>query len=575
MKQYMYNKTKELFRFVVYILLPLVGGCGVGVSCSDMLETGSDLVEYEKDNTLNHATDSVYSVLGILNKMQLIADRSVLLGEVRGDLMTTTVAASADLKRLSAFDFAAPNKYNNVSDYYAVINNCNYYIAHADTAMQRRGRRLFIQEYAVVKTYRAWTYLQLVTAYGRVPLVTEPLMTEKEARDAVNGEYTDITGVCNFLIDDLTPLVGVELPNFGTINNFNSQLFFIPMRALLGDLCLWAGRYEEAAKWYHEYLTWQDDPHPMNSSRSTWPSATEMTYPSSNYTVRNTSEVLSFIPMEERVFDGVVSDLPNIFNSTREKNYYYQLEPSKGMRNLSAAQIYCFENRTDVSRDTLYAPKIGLMEELLAGDLRLYSNYKLNSSAGKDEFSEDNPYRQTISKIWTDRVPTSRLTMIYLRYAEALNRLGLPQSAMVVLKYGVCQDYIQEYVDTIEQAKAGDLITFDRQVFRQAQAMGIHSRGCGDTNANAYYVLPQPASELATRQDTVNYQIPLVEDMIIDEMALEGAFEGYRYYDLLRVALRRGDPAYLANPVSRRNGEVDEPLRALLMDTKNWFLPLP
>lgn len=57
-------------------------------------------------------------------------------------------------------------------------------------------------------------------------------------------------------------------------------------------------------------------------------------------------------------------------------------------------------------------------------------------------------------------------------------------------------------------------------------------------------------------------------------MALEGAFEGYRFYDLMRVALRRDDPSYLANAISLRNGTEDAQLRALLMDTKNWYLPL-
>ena len=69
-----------------------------------MLETESELVEYEKDNTLNHPTDSLYSVMGIINRMQIIADRTVLLGEVRADLMSVTDAASSDLKRLAAFD---------------------------------------------------------------------------------------------------------------------------------------------------------------------------------------------------------------------------------------------------------------------------------------------------------------------------------------------------------------------------------------------------------------------------------------------------------------------------------------
>ena len=118
--------------------------------CSDMLETESELVEYEKDNTLNHPTDSVYSVMGIINKMQIIADRVVLLGEVRADLVKTTNAASSDLKRLAS-STSDSNKYNEVSDYYAVINNCNYFLAHVDTALQRRGRNLFRNEYAAVK----------------------------------------------------------------------------------------------------------------------------------------------------------------------------------------------------------------------------------------------------------------------------------------------------------------------------------------------------------------------------------------------------------------------------------------
>ncbi len=561
------KNNKLLLLAALVILLP---------SCSDMLETESEYVEFEKDNTLNHPTDSVYSVLGIIGKMQIIADRTVLFGEVRGDLVTPTEAASADLKRLANFEFAEDNKYNAISDYYAVINNCNYYLAHVDTALQRRGRNLFRAEYAAVKSFRAWTYLQLAMAYGQVPLVTDPVMTEKEAREAMNLNRSGITEICQYFINDLTPYAEVELPRFGDINNFDSQQFFIPMKALLGDLCLWAGMYQEAAKWYHDYLTDKRNPIQINySNRIVWPSATEFVSPVNGYsTTSNTQEVLSFIPMEERVFDGVVSDLSNIYNSTQENNNYFQITPSQAMYDISAAQIYCLENKTATTTDTIYVPKTGLYKEIMAGDLRFYSNYNIVSVSGQDKFSEYGPDNQTFRKITARYIPTYRRTMVYLRYAEALNRAGYPQSAFTILKHGICQENILNNVDSLERTAADELIAFDANVFTKETSIGIHSFGSGDSQDNAYYTLPMPPTQLATRQDTINYQIPLVEDYIINEMALEGSFEGYRFNDLMRVALRRNDPAYLADPISLRRGTKNETLRALLMETKNWYLPL-
>ena len=556
---------KYLYQFIIVVCASCVLG-----SCADMMDTDSELVAFEKDNTLDHPTDSVYSVMGIIGKMQTIADRMVLLGEVRGDLLITTDAATSDLKKLAAFDMSGTNRYNAVSDYYAVINNCNYYIANVDTALQRRGRTLFTFEYAAVKTFRAWAYLQLAKAYGEVPLVTEPVMTEQRAQEEMSKPRVGITEICNYFIDDIKPYALTELPRYGTVNGYNSQKFFIPTRALLGDLCLWAGRYQEAATWYHDYLTDKNNPLPMNSrARSTWPTnVTEfnLANPTNGYNVTSMDETLSFIPMETRVFDGVVSDLGNVFNSTRENNYYYQVTPSPAMQQLSASQTYCMEFQSGTETDTVYVPKIGLMKDVMAGDLRLNANYSQSSRGGQDEYSEFSSIRQDISKIVPTRVATYRLNMVYLRYAEALNRAGFPQSAFAVLKYGLCQENIVAYVDSVEQVRAGSLIDFDPNIFTRETIIGIHSLGSGDSQANAYYTLPMPAQQLPTMQDTIAYQIPLVENMIIDEMALEGAFEGYRFYDLMRVALRRNMPEFLAD---------DATLRALLMDKKNWYLPLP
>lgn len=564
----LFNIKNALAACSLLLIAPLT-------SCEDMLETDSKFVMYESDNTLSNPTDSVYSVLGIINQMQKIADRTVLLGEVRADLVTITDAANADLKRLSAWDFSMENKYNSVSDYYSVINHCNYFLHHVDTTLTRRGYKIFQAEYAAVKTFRAWTYLELVKNYGSVPFVLEPLMTEIDAREAMNDKsnYANIQQICEYFINDLTPYAYRRVPSWGNINGRNSKEFFIPMRILLGDLCLWAGRYNEAATWYHDYLTDRDEPIHQNNSKISWNNPTQFSSPSNGYTATN--DYLSFIPMEARAFDGVISELDDIFESTRDNYNYYQLTPSMGMRRLSSEQIYCMEYKTDTQTDTIYVPRTGLSDNLLVGDLRLYSNYTYKSTGSKNEYSEYGTETQTMTKTNTSTIPTSRAVMVYLRYAEALNRAGFPQSAMVVLKHGICQENLVNYVDSVELAAAGPLVEFDPNIFLREQIIGIHSRGSGESHCNEFYVLPLPEDSLATRQDTIDYQIPLVEDLIINEMALEGSFEGYRLYDLMRVAMRRNDPAYLADPISNRMSETDEALRAKLMDMNNWYLPLP
>ena len=558
-----------------------MGLCCLAVftGCSDMLDTTSEMVEY--DNPLSTPEDTLYSVMGIVKKMQVIADRNVLLGEVRADLVSPTDRATTAIKDMARHDFTEDNVYNNVSDYYAIINNCNYFLDHADTTMQRLGKKIFEKEYAVVKGYRAWTYLQLAKIYGQVPLITVPVMTEEEANNEMNKPYSDISAICNYFIEDLRQYVDTEQPLYGEINGFDSHKFFIPTRVLLGELCLWAGRYQEACQYFSQYITMRNQPIVTGIQRTRWQNIDDLDFTDASlntsitfFAAKKEDENISLIPMEASEFNGIKSRLLDIFESTENNDYYFQVTPSAGMRSISGAQDYIVEVLTNgIPTDTVKAPKTGLQKDYWQGDVRLGLNYASNP-VNRDELSPYSPTIQYINKIPSDFLPTYRIQYVYLMFAEALCRAGYPGSAFCILKYGLRQQNIERYIDLRERTAAASLLNFPDDVFTTSNTQGAHARGCGDVRCNEDYCLPQPPTILPAYEDTVQYQIPLVEDMIVNEMALEMAFEGCRYYDLMRVALRRNDASYLALPIATRDGARDEEMYNKLMDSKNWYLPL-
>ena len=120
--------------------------------------------------------------------------------------------------------------------------------------------------------------------------------------------------------------------------------------------------------------------------------------------------------------------------------------------------------------------------------------------------------------------------------------------------------------------------------------IGIHQRGCGriafDERNSSYDYVKKVAEKVEEKTGTVltkddiysgNYDAEIqdaVETLIVDEMGLELAFEGTRFFDLLRAARRQG-PEFFAERVAKRNGEMDNAMYTTLLNQKNWYLPLP
>lgn len=587
--------AKGFLPFFLFTLLPLF------TSCSDFLNQESEDVIYADKDHLNNATDTIYSLTGIMNKMQVIADRTILLGEMRGDLVDINSNTPADLRDVALFNVGDDNMYNSPRDYYAIINNCNYFIAKADTALRNnRNEYIFMKEFAAVKAFRAWTYLQLVLNYGSVPFVTDPILTKADSEKEY--EKKDIQQVCEYFISDIAPYADIETPNYQTIRSNDSKLFYFPIYVLLGDLNLWAGHYKAAAENYYKFLSTRNGTNTAyatstnsirwNRSDVHWMGWTDSwtlnAFDASSERAGTNAELITMIPGDSIPSEGNYSELRNLFNTTASNEYKSSIIPSQSIIDLSAAQRYC--HVTNVG-DVVYAPEN--LDNYEAGDLRLshswtsatntaiYGNTSVVSGSGKriENYS-------VFAKYSTRNVHIYRRTMVYLRLAEALNRAGFPRFAFQILKRGVNNSVLEEEVLPYYPEDEAWLSQFDfpnllyvletQNSQASENTMGIHSRGSGYTPFNEYYVMPDDTL-LTDAQQRLQYQMEKVEDLIVDEEALEFAFEGYRFYDLMRVALRRNDPSYLASRVYKRRGANNvDVMRALipadLSDTRTWYL---
>lgn len=158
---------------------------------------------------------------------------------------------------------------------------------------------------------------------------------------------------------------------------------------------------------------------------------------------------------------------------------------------------------------------------------------------------------------------------------------------------GVNSSYYIYYKQPGKLLNQTPILTSYRGTDDDTYTIGIHQRGCGFVRgqdpANArssYQYVDMVAKKIkentgaeVTASDIYGGAIDgdvrdAVEDLIIDEMALELAFEGTRFSDLCRVAQRRGTD-YLAKRVSMRSGVEDGTLRSVLQNEKNWYLPFP
>jgi len=211
-------------------------------SCKGLLDANE--AEVLTEDEFNKTTyDADVAVLGVYSKFMGLAERVVILNELRADMMDVTVNSTADMTALNNHTEDANNKYCDPTPFYEVILNCNSALASFDKmkASNILNEVNYRERYGDVMAIRCWTYLQLGIHFGTIPYVTTSIDTRAKAIDTLNFPKKTLDQLLPLLIADMNSLANlndysdVQLPNYINLG-YTIQLGFINKRILLGDL---------------------------------------------------------------------------------------------------------------------------------------------------------------------------------------------------------------------------------------------------------------------------------------------------------------------------------------------------
>ena len=485
-------------------LFVFLAGFGVfTTSCEDMLTP--DMERYTEGF---NGKDTVNFYLGIMRNVQDMVEQNIILNEVRADLADTTMYSSDSIARIARFDASLKDGESallNRAAYYKVINQCNFYLAKADSNAIKNDILYMRKEIAQVHMVRAWTYMQLVQNYGRVPFITVPV---DNANTGWETNPAEGWATPDNLIDLLEPtlLLAAQFektygfPNYGQFKTGKSgvdithKLMLFPSDLVLGDLYLLRGNgtadYEKAAMYYY---TWLEEnaaaavksghavsamfPKINEEKRLLWGNL-KVWYGSLLSYANSADETITLVPSAaNKSFGSVLTRVANIygfetssFNQTSGSgeqvatNGEISIKPNAKMRQVGPSQRYIALNKAQTyvnyeseSKEDVTNVEVEYYKE---GDGRLNATCPSfqTEDDGKPRFIHkfgvaDNVNQDGVASNRFDfkyALNVYRKRQVYLRFAEAINRAGFPGHAFAILRDGLHYDKFPELTDSIK-----------------------------------------------------------------------------------------------------------------------------
>ena len=619
-------KCKAMKSFLKYSFLPVIAVVGLMAmpSCEKFLRPEQEL-EITEDRLFEDWYEYRSIEMGMYGLQQDLAEQLLILGELRGDLLEITPNASADLVEIYNFNPSRANKYASPINLFKLISACNNFIL----VLERENPEVLDPEspvsnydrlYGEALCMRAWAYFNAVRIYGKVPYIHESLTTMDEILAYVEspGTYIDSVHIIfdkdgyhndttynepitlekqywdqELVIDHFTNQLEREVKAVGVnhyINN-NDLTWEVTiwndwaMYAMLGQMYLTQGDLVKAARNFRKI---------MHNTSENYRYHLDMSF---GYTAWY--NIFTDISNEEHIY--TIWFGKTYFQQNEFQNFFEPWTPHQYMLKPTYQAILKWEsvfrnqvisiNTTRPERTRMINP--GSPSDYYRG-IRVSYNYVRKD--GEPISPEEYDNMVLLRRDGDDR--SSRAIMenmdtIVWKYSLGKNRFDQDANYIVYRAAGIHLYMAEIYTywaydqngiikQNIDAALGilndGSNYTLDagRVEVGVRGRIGLGSSNDGISVKNVIYLHDPFTNEVTGYIDlTGNFlaKQEYLEQQIMDERARELAFEGERFYDLMRVAKRRNDPSFLAEAVSSKfPPEKRDQMYALLLDENNWYI---
>lgn len=574
------------------VLIASITAVGL-ISCTKVLDVKPQ-DQLDVTQMYRNVYDVDAAIIGIYGKFQGLAERYILLNELRADMLNYTDNADEYLRQLSTHSVTPDNPYASPKPFYELIINCNDVLKHLD--VMRSENKLkeveYNQRYSDVASMRSFLYLQLGIHYGTVPYVTDALETVDDVRDGAKFPKLEFETLLDSLINFTEAIpFKAQYPSGTTLNisvdGYQTNKFFINKKVLLGDLYLWKRNYRKAAEYYREVMETSTTGATGSqyyiqyklgwSGSRTSPGETDHFV---RYTRAGDASTLAWTRAWVNMFERPQDDGFNFEwiwvipfdNKFKPENPFVKLFSPIGGSYLvkpSQSAMDLYNSQTQLSAQGLGLPydARGQYTWRYIGTNPVVMKYLYN-------FLDKNTSIPVNILQKNSKWFLLRSTHLLLRFAEAANREG---------RYLLASAFINNGISGAYPAPGSDVTEY-HNTLGDAYPYNFDARNSGNSGIPYYRADWYRNQGIRARANVVNNtyasgdSLTQIENSIITELALENGYEGTRWPDLLRIALRRGDYSFIARKVGeklRKEGLTAEAAaaEAKLSSKEGLYLP--